>query len=204
VSKPALAPLPTLRLSTAGGKLELGSAPRLLEPGAEVPDFTMTTEDGRARSLSDLRGNVVVLTFIYTRCPLPDFCPLMDRKFAELAGAIAAVPDRATHVRLISLSFDPEHDTPEILKKHAQTQGAQPPLWTFAVASHAELAKVAPGLGLTYGPTATEIIHNLATAVIDPSGKLESLRVGTAAKSWTTTDLLREIAALLKAEKAPD
>jgi protein SCO1/2 len=118
----------------------------------------------------------------------------MDRKFAELAGAVAAIPERARYVRLISLSFDPEHDTPEILKKHARTQGAQPPLWTFAVAAHDQLARVAPGLGLTYGPTATEIIHNLSTAVIDPAGKLVSLRVGTAAKSWTTAEMLREIA----------
>jgi protein SCO1/2 len=201
VSKPALAAPPPLRLSTAGGKLQLAPVPRRLEPGEEVPDFTMTTEDGTTQALRDLRGNVVVLTFIYTRCPLPDFCPLMDRKFADLAAAVAAVPERARHVRLISLSFDPEHDTPEVLRKHARTQGAQPPLWTFAVAAHDQLARVAPGLGLTYGPTANEIIHNLSTAVIDPAGNLVSLRVGSEAKSWTTSDLLREIAPLAKRGK---
>ncbi len=120
-----------------------------------VPDFTMTTQEGRTLALSELRGKVVVLTFIYTRCPLPDFCPLMDRKIKELAGKVDAMPGRAEQVRLLSVSFDPEHDTPEVLRKHAQVQGARPPLWTFAVASHDELAKVAGPLGLMYGPRRT-------------------------------------------------
>ena len=69
------------------------------EIGEPVPDFTMTNQDGKAVKLSDLRGNVVALTFIYTRCPLPDFCPLMDRKFSELAQRIAAFPGRARQIR---------------------------------------------------------------------------------------------------------
>jgi protein SCO1/2 len=201
VSRPATAPSPTMSLSLAGGEPQLRIVPKRLEPGAMVPDFTMTTEDGETLALSDLRGHVVVLTFIYTRCPLPDFCPLMDRKFAELAAAIGAFPERARHVRLISLSFDPEHDTPAVLKTHARTQGAQRPLWTFAVARHDELAKVAPALGLTYGPTATEIVHNLSTAVIDPEGKLATLLVGASAKSWKPADLLKVIYPLLNAAR---
>jgi protein SCO1/2 len=206
VVKPALAPpqKPSLTLRLLGGEPQLVPTPTRLEPGDAVPDFSMTTEDGQALALSALRGKIVVLTFIYTRCPLPDFCPLMDRKFAALAAALDTFPERARHVRLISLSFDPEHDTPDVLKKHAQTQGAQPPLWTFAVARHDELAKVAPALGLSYGPTATEIMHNLSTAVIDPDGKLATLLVGSGAKSWTPPELLKVIYPLVKAaEKDP-
>ena len=121
--------------------------PRRLEIGDPVPDFTMTSQDGKAVKLSDLRGNVVVLTFIYTRCPLPDFCPLMDKKFSELAQRLGAFPRRASKIRLISLSFDPEHDTPELLRKHAQVRGATPPFWSYAVASHAELAKIGDSAG---------------------------------------------------------
>jgi protein SCO1/2 len=207
VRKPAMpdaAPAPSLTLSFKGGVPELRPTPKRLEPGQVVPDFAMTTEDGKALRLSDLRGKVVALTFIYTRCPLPDFCPLMDRKFAELASAVGAVPARAANVRLISLSFDPEHDTPEVLKKHARTQGATPPLWTFAVASHDELAKVAPLLGLVYGPTADEIVHNLSTAIIGPDGRLDALFVGAEAKSSKTADLLRVInSALVEAKPTP-
>jgi protein SCO1/2 len=205
VAKPALAapppPPPSLVLSLRGGEPQLSVAPRRLEPGEPVPDFTMTMQDGRQVSLAELRGKVVVLTFIYTRCPLPDFCPLMDRNFAALAAAIEAFPERAAHVRLISLSFDPEHDTPEVLAKHAQTQGARPPLWTFAVASHDQLAKIAPVLGLTYGPMAQEIIHNLSTAIIDPDGKLDALWVGFASKSWTTAEVLKRVYALSKSDR---
>lgn len=139
----------------------------------------MTTQDGKVLRLADLRGKVVALTFIYTRCPLPDFCPLMDRKFSALAQSISAFPERAKHIRLISLSFDPEHDTPDILRKHALIRGATPPLWSYAVASHEELAKIAPALGLFYGPTQGEIAHNLCTAIIDRQGKLARVEVGT-------------------------
>jgi protein SCO1 len=191
VTRPA--PAPKLTLNLSGGGLQIGPAPRLLEIGETVPDFDMTTQEGEPLKLSELRGKVVVLTFIYTRCPLPDFCPLMDRKFAELADRIGAVAGRAEHVRLLSVSFDPEHDTPEVLRKHAENLGARPPLWRFAVASHEELNKVAAPLGLTYGPSSEEIIHNLSTAVIDPEGKLVRLYAGASSRTWTSADLLKVI-----------
>ena len=135
-------------LDVTKGKVSLREAPKQLELGEAVPDFAMTTQEGKPLKLSDLRGNVVVLTFIYTRCPLPDFCPLMDRKFAELAQRIGAIPDRA------------RHDSPDFAlvrprARHARSAGeACPdprgdarPLWTFAVASHEELAKIGRAAG---------------------------------------------------------
>jgi protein SCO1/2 len=194
VTRPA--PAGSMTLSFSGGKAEVKPKPRVLEAGESVPDFTMTTQDGKALTLSELRGKVVVLTFIYTRCPLPDFCPLLDRKFAALADKLRGSSALADKVRLLSVSFDPEHDTPEVLCKHAAIQGAQPPLWTFAVAAHPELSKVAGPLGLVYGPTQNEILHNLSTAVIDPDGKLARLEVGASGKSWTPSDLFKTIRAL--------
>jgi len=186
-----------LSVSLSGGSPTIRVKPKNLEVGQDVPDFTMTGQDGKAFKLSDLRGEVVALTFVYTRCPLPDFCPLMDRKFSELAGRIERSPRRRGHVRLISVSFDPEHDTPDVLKKHASMRGANPPLWTYAVASHEELAKIAPRLGLMYGPTRDEIIHNLCTAVVDPRGKLARLEIGTTRNKWEVTDLLNTIDSLI-------
>ncbi len=189
VSRPAVGPGLTLRFGPEGSALK--ATPKVLQPGDPVPDFTMTTQEGKSLRLSDLRGKVVGLTFIFTRCPLPDFCPKMDRKFADAANRLEAVPKRAGEVRLISLSFDPEHDTPEILRKHAATRGANPPVWSFAVATHPELGKVAPSLGLFYGPQGSEIIHNLVIAVIDPEGRLVRLESGNAARNWDTADLLK-------------
>ena len=184
---------PTVVLDVSKGKLQIREQPKRLEPGDAVPDFAMTLQDGNTQKLSDLRGKTVVLTFIYTRCPMPDFCPLMDRKFSDLAQHLAVNPERAKETRLISLSFDPEHDTPEILRKHAQIRGAIPPLWTYAVASQPELAKIAAPLGLFFGPDGGEIAHNLCTAIIDPRGKLVRLEVGTKPNRWETPDFLKSI-----------
>ncbi len=200
VAKPAVR---EMVLDVSKGKVSLREAPRKLELGEAVPDFAMTTQQGKPLRLSDLRGSVVVITFIYTRCPLPDFCPLMDRKFAELAQRIGAIPDRARHVRLISLSFDPEHDTPQVLAKHAQARGAMPPLWIFAVAAHPELNKIGPPLGLFYGPRENEIAHNLCTAIIDPEGKLGRVELGTARNKWENVDLLKTIYSLIPPASEP-
>jgi protein SCO1/2 len=195
VIKPAQPP--ALVLDVSKGKVQLRQQPRRLELGDPVPDLALTGQDGEVYRLSELRGKVVVLTFIYTRCPLPDFCPLMDRKFAALAQHLGAFPNRAKQIRLISISFDPEHDTPEVLRKHARIRGAVPPLWTYAVASHEELAQVAAPLGLYYGPGKDEVLHNLCTAVIDPTGRLARLAVGTRENKWEPADLLKTIYTLI-------
>jgi protein SCO1/2 len=96
VVKPAIKPL-VLEMTAEGPKLVEPSS--RLQPGDEVPDFTMIEQDGTPRKLSELRGFVVVLTFIYTRCPLPEFCPTMDRKFNELSQSVSANPARAEKVR---------------------------------------------------------------------------------------------------------
>jgi protein SCO1 len=184
----------SLKVDLSSGVARIELSQTLLEPGQMVPNFTMTTQEGKTLSLEDLRGHVVVLTFIYTRCPLPDFCPLIDRKFSELAGKLSVVASRAEQVRLLSVSFDPAHDTPEVLNEHARRQGARPPLWTFAVASNDELAKVAPALGLVYWPDQNEIGHNLVTAIIDPEGRLVRLERG---RKWEPIDLLKAISTLL-------
>ncbi len=164
--------------------------PPVLEVGATVPDFLMRTQDNETLRLSELHGRVVVLTFIYTRCPLPDYCPLLDRKFADLARRLRAVPAAADATSLLSISFDPQNDQPDVLARHAEMVDARPPLWRFAVADHEELRKVAPALGLSYGPGRNEIIHTLSTAVIDPSGRLAALYRGN---TWEVNDVFKKV-----------
>src|SRR5206468_12583154 len=91
---------------------------------------------------------------------------------------------------LLSVSFDPEHDTPAVLAEHANRRGARPPLWAFAVASHDELARVAGPLGLTVAPGSREISHNLRTAVIGPDGRLVRLEGGP---GWSPAGLIGSI-----------
>jgi protein SCO1/2 len=173
-----------------------GPETAVLRPGDPVPDFTVTTQEGRTLRLSELRGEVVALTFIYTRCPLPDFCPAIDAKFADLARRVSTAPGRTGRVRLLSVSFDPAHDTPAVLAAHALRRGARPPLWTFAVASEEELARVSGPLGLTVVPGSREISHNLRTAVIAPNGRLARLEAG---QGWAPADLLGTITRLIPA-----
>ena len=165
-----------------------------------MPDFTMTSQDGKPLKLSDLRGKVVVLTFIYTRCPLPDFCPLMDRKFSELAQQLGAFPERAKDIRLISLSFDPEHDTPEVLRKHAADARGDPaasgPMRSPRTRSWPRSRR---RWGSSSGPTATRSPTTSARRSSIREGKLARLEVGTQPNQWDTADLLKTIYSLLPA-----
>lgn len=186
-------PAPPAAISVGpDGKVEIKAKPVVLSPGELAPDMTVTLEDGKKAKISDYRGKTLVLTFVYTRCPVPTFCPLMDRKFGEVAARLRNTP-REDKVRLLSISFDPEHDTPEVLASHAKARGAKAPLWTYSVASHEELAKFGPQLGLIYGPGEKEIMHNLCTAVIAPDGTIARLDVGKAGGDWSIDDMVATI-----------
>lgn len=192
-------PAPAGSIKFGPNGVEVASKPLVLLPGEMVPEFKFTLQDGKPAKLSDYRGKTVVLTFIYTRCPLPNFCPLMDRKFGELAARIQNTP-RADQIRLLSISFDPEHDTPEILASHAKARNAKMPVWTFAVAGHEELGKFGPQVGLIYGPGEKEIMHNLSTVVIGPDGSLVRLETGSAGGAWTTDDMMKTLINAAKIE----
>lgn len=184
---------------TTAGLVASFAKPKPLQVGDLVPDFTITTQTGATAKLSDFRGKVVALTFIYTRCPLPDFCPAVDAKFADLARRLALSHERLEQVQLLSISFDPAHDTPEVLAAYAKLRGAKPP-WMFAVASVAELAKIAPLFGLDYYPERDQFAHNLTTAVIGPDGHLACLELG---RNWTPNELFSAIVAAITPKHRP-
>ncbi len=165
----------------------------VLAPGAAVPDQIFTDENGQRFTLSSLRGRAVALTFIYTRCPYPTFCPLMDRQFKEVQGRIQADAALRGTVRLLSLSFDPDHDTAAVLKAHARELGTDPAVWTFATASRPDIEAFGAHFGLLISRDAkdpTVITHSLATAVIDPRGRLAALHAGN---DWTPDALFSDI-----------
>ena len=93
------------------------------------PRVRLTDEAGTAGMLSDRRGRIVALTFTYTRCPMPDFCPRMDQQFKQVQGQILADPAMRDRIALLSVSFDPAFDTPQVLAAHAQQVGADPRVW---------------------------------------------------------------------------
>lgn len=166
----------------------------ILMPGDLVPDQLLVDQDGRPTPISSLRGHRVALTFMYIRCPLPDFCPLMDRNFAAVQKTIEATPS-LSDVRLVSVSFDPAFDTPAELKKHAQALGADPAVWSFMTATEDEIATLTRRFGVVVERNSTnaiDIVHNLRTAVIDPEGRLVTVHSGT---DWTPAQLVADLQA---------
>ncbi len=162
-------------------------------PGEDVPDFAFTNQSGKRISLKQYRGKTLLVTFIYTRCPFPDFCPRMSSNFAEIDKQLATNPALAkTH--LLSLSFDPEHDTPKVLHDYgfsvAHTRdSALFNRWEFAVPRAADLPKIADFFALTVKPEGGMITHNLSTAVIGPDGKIVKWYHGS---DWQPSDLIRD------------
>ena len=170
------------------------TASSILKAGDAVPDTNLVDENNTARPLTSLRGHRVAVTFMYTRCPQPDFCPLMDRNFAAVQNQVKKTPGLGD-VRLVSISFDPANDTPAVLKAHATTLQADPAVWHFVTANTDDIKPLAAKFGVTAEPSdegPNVITHNLSTAVIDPDGKLVKIRPGN---NWTPADLIADLEA---------
>lgn len=187
------------KLGTAKPDMPAPAAPakagvKLLMPGDEIPSQPFVDQDGRARTFSDVRGDrALAVTFIYTKCPVPTFCPMMDRQFAETQSLIKE-KGLEGKAGLLSVSFDPKYDTPPVLKKHAQELGFDSKVWTFVTGDRDEIERFATNFGLTLvrGEAANpdEIGHTLRTALVDRHGKLAKTYSGA---DWTPADLLADI-----------
>jgi protein SCO1/2 len=164
-------------------------------PGEEVPDFKLTNQSGKNISLAQYRGKILILTFIYTRCPFPDFCPRVSGQFAELNRQLAANPALYAKTRLLSISFDPKYDTPKVLRDYGHRWAGKADTvfdhWEFAVASANEVPQIAQFFALTVEPDAQGdvITHSLSTAVIGPDGKIVRWYHGS---DWQASDLLTD------------
>jgi len=162
-------------------------------PGEEVPDFSFTNQSGKHISLKQYRGNVLFVTFIYTRCPFPDFCPRMSSNFAEIYKQLGTNPSLAG-AHLLSISFDPEHDTPKVLRDYGYSVAhtLEPALfsrWEFAAPNAKDLPSIADFFALTIKPDGGMITHNLSTAVIGPDGKIVNWYHGS---DWQPSDLIKD------------
>ncbi|HEX4914604.1 MAG TPA: SCO family protein [Vicinamibacterales bacterium] len=189
ITKTGSAPLPDDARTT----IPAAAGVELLKPGDTVPDTPLIDQDGRTIALPDFAGSATALTFIYTRCPLPQYCPLMDRRFAEVQELAAKDASLTGKVRLLSVSFDPKFDRAAVLRQHAATLRANPAVWTFATAEEAVVDRFAARFGVNVIRESNDTItHNLRTAVIAPSGRITALLDSNA---WTAADLVRELQA---------
>jgi protein SCO1 len=171
-----------------------------LEPkaGDQIPDFSLVNQDGKRIRLGQYRDRVLVITFIYTRCPLPDYCPLMTEYFIDIEKSLAAESGLYAKTHLLSVTVDPEYDTPKILREYAAREwelhmnGARPAFthWELATGSKDQVKQVAAFFGMQYWQEGDQVIHSLRTAVIGPDGKLVKLYPGN---EWKPQEVIAEL-----------
>jgi protein SCO1/2 len=170
-----------------------------LKPGADAltPDFALVNQDGKRVHLDQYRGKAVLLTFIYTRCPLPDYCPLMTHNFAEIEKGLAKTPDLYAKTHLLSISFDPKYDTPEVLRKYAsafvdERKKAAFDHWEFASILEPERADISQFFNLFYSEAGGQVTHSLSTNIIAPDGHVYRSYYDN---DWKPADVLSDLTA---------
>ena len=144
-------------------------------PGQAVPDFKFLNQAGKTIAIDQFRGKVLLVTFIYTRCPLPDYCIRMSRNFADIQHQLAADPQLYNKTHLLSVSFDPAHDTPKVLRSYGAAYAGEGSFshWDFAAPSSTDLDAVDQFFDVGVSPGAdSTLTHTLSTALIGPSGKI--------------------------------
>jgi protein SCO1/2 len=163
------------------------------KPGDEVPDFTLVNQDGKRIKLNQYRGRALVLTFIYTRCPLPDYCPLMTNNFSEIEKALKPIPALYSKTHLLSISVDPEYDTPKVLRAYATNHSADFAHWDFLTGAKDDVKRVATYFGMQYWRDGDQVVHSLRTAIIGADGKVVKLYRGNEWKPGEIVTELREL-----------
>jgi protein SCO1/2 len=167
----------------------------LLKAGDPLPDWPLVDQDDQPITPAQFRGSALAITFIYTRCPLAQFCPLLDRRFAEVQKMASEDPSLAGKVRLLSISFDPAFDRSQVLRAHAEKLGANPRVWRFATADQAGVDRLAATMGINViREKDGTITHNLRTAIVDPGGRIFEMFDSNA---WSADDLARALKAAI-------
>jgi protein SCO1/2 len=164
--------------------------------GDAVPDFRLTNQSGRKINLSQFHGKALLVTFIYTRCPLSDYCPRMSRNFASIDKSLQADPGLYNRTHLLSISFDPAYDSPAVLRSYGEAYTGNYTRekfehWDFAAPAKTDLPKLLEffDVGATPGENRT-ITHSLSTAVIGPDGKIAQWYP---TNDWKPEDVLDEL-----------
>jgi protein SCO1/2 len=187
--------------SPLGATTEVPGEPK---PGDEIPDFGLINQDGKRVRLSQYKGKAVALTFVYTRCPQPDQCTLMSTNFAAVDKALQSQPDAYAKTHLLTISFDPDYDTPKVMRSYGASHTGKYSdetfqHWEFLTGSADEVKGVAQFFGLRYFHDTSsgeeQVIHSLRTGIIGPDGKLFKLYRGN---DWKPEEIAEDLKSLAK------
>lgn len=171
---------------------------RLVDPlrvGDTIPDYPLTNQLGELFHLSDYRGQVLGLSFFFTRCPYPNFCPRTSANMAATAEALSATNSGITNWHLMQVSFDPDNDTPAVLKAYGERYGCDPARWTLATGDMVEIDAITEQFGMEIGREGEFFNHNVRTAVLDPAGKVSLIITGN---TWKVEELVDAMKAAVR------
>jgi len=163
-----------------------------LEVGDPLPEYHFTNELGEAVSTTQFKGQAVVLVFVFTRCPVPTFCPLTVGNLADTQRRLKAMTNGPTNWHILAISIDPEHDTPAVLREYAERFNYDPKSWSFLTGELIEVTALAEQFGMTFWHENGNQLpsHNLRTVVVDANGKVQSIVMGN---KWTVDDLIKGV-----------
>lgn len=173
----------------------VASAAPAAKEGDEVPDFTLVNQDAKPIRIRNYRGKSLLLTFIYTRCPVPDYCTLMSNNFAQIDRQLGQDAELYAKTHLLSVSIDPAYDEPKVLRSYgaAHTERYEKETfahWEFATGTGDQVKEIAQYFGLRYFPDKDQIIHGLRTVIVDPNGKIAKVYTGN---EWKTDEVVEEL-----------
>ena len=163
-----------------------------LTEGDKIQPFSLTNQNGERISLDTFHGNSLVLTFVFTRCPVPNFCPRMSNNFGELQETIKSSTGTLANARLLSVTLDPAYDTPKVLSDYAGFHHADSKIWSFATGDEKEIDSLTRAFSVYRQNEGGTISHGLATALINKEGKIDKIWRGNA---WTPAEIIKEIQA---------
>lgn len=163
--------------------------------GAEVPDYGLTNQSDQPIHLAQYRGKILLLTFIYTRCPIPDYCTLMSQNFAQIESELAKQPELYQKTHLLSISVDPEYDTPAVLRSYGAAHTGKFTderfsHWEFSTGTKDQIKGIAQYFGLRYYADQDQIIHGLRTVIINSEGKVAKVYRDN---SWKPDEVVAEL-----------
>ena len=185
--------LENLFVTRISGNASSVTLPAEAKEGDEVPNYVLKNQDGKEIHIHDYRGKALLLTFIYTRCPLPEYCALMSNNFAHVDRQLQQTPDIYNKTHLLSVSIDPTYDTPQVLRSYgaAHTERYQQETFThWEFASGEQVKDMAQFFGLRYFPEKDEIVHGLKTVIIHPDGKVAKVYSDN---KWKPEDVVNEL-----------
>ncbi|MFN7937971.1 MAG: SCO family protein [Bryobacteraceae bacterium] len=173
-------------IEEGGRKIALEVPKERVVVGAEVPDFTLVTQSGQEWALASAKGKLVVVQFLYTRCPMPEVCPRLAATFAAMQRRFAARQD----LLLVSITLDPVYDTPAVLSRYATLWRSNPSVWLFGTGTVEQIRAAAARFGIVFWPEEGVITHTSNIAVIGRTGRLDALVEGLSFTAKQLGDLI--------------